>query len=42
MNIITGDPDYVYNNFNDLTNGFILLFQLLIVNDWHVNVKYKI
>lgn len=32
-------PDYIYNNFNDIANAFVTLFELLVVNNWCVNVK---
>lgn len=38
-NIPEAAPSYIYNNFNDLASGFVLLFELLIVNNWMVNVK---
>ena len=32
-------PDiYIYNNFNDLMSGFVTLFELMVVNNWQVNV----
>ena len=31
--------DYVYNNFNDMFSGFVTLFELMIVNNWQVNVQ---
>ena len=33
------NPLYTYNNFNDYYNGIILLFELLVLNNWNVNVK---
>jgi len=29
---------YYYNNFNDVASGMVTLFELLIVNNWQVNV----
>lgn len=30
-------PDLYYLcNFNDLANGFLTLFELMVVNNWHV------
>lgn len=31
--------DYIYNNFNDAQSGIILLFELIVVNNWMVNVN---
>ena len=34
MKIETLDKRYIYNNFNDSLSGFLLLFELLVVNNW--------
>jgi two pore calcium channel protein 2 len=31
-------PLYIYNNFNDFGSSLIILFELLIVNNWFVQV----
>jgi hypothetical protein len=33
---------YSYNNFNDFGNGMVLLFELLMVNNWINNVIFYI
>ena len=35
-------PNYIYNNFNDLYSSLVLLFELLIVNNWMVNAAVAV
>ena len=33
-------PDrYTLNNFNDLPSAFVTLFELMVVNNWFINVE---
>lgn len=34
--------DYIYNNFNDAQSGIILLFELIVVNNWMVNAAVHV
>lgn len=34
MDKIEEEPEYIFNNFNDLGSGFNLLFELIIINNW--------
>lgn len=29
------NPDYIYSNFNDFGSGFVLCYELLILNNWN-------
>ncbi|KRX00946.1 hypothetical protein PPERSA_09552 [Pseudocohnilembus persalinus] len=30
-------PDYIHNNFNDLASSIVILFELVVINNWPVN-----
>eukprot|EP01017_Pseudomicrothorax_dubius_P043433 TRINITY_DN7231_c0_g1_i8.p1 TRINITY_DN7231_c0_g1~~TRINITY_DN7231_c0_g1_i8.p1 ORF type:complete len:208 (-),score=23.61 TRINITY_DN7231_c0_g1_i8:23-646(-) len=35
-----GIPDlYIYNNFNDFASGLVTFFELLIINNWNVQIE---
>ena len=34
------NKNYILNNFNDIYMGWIFLFELLVVNNWNLNVFY--
>lgn len=31
-------PDYLYNNFNDVASGIVTLFEILFLNQWHIQM----
>ena len=33
---------YIYNNFNDFLNSYIILFELLMINNWMVQVDVHV
>lgn len=39
IDLETGTQYYVLNSFNDIATSLVLLFELLIVNNWMVNVR---
>ena len=32
-------PDYIYNNFNDFASSFVTLFELIVINNWCIQVR---
>jgi hypothetical protein len=32
-------PDYLYNNFNDVACGIVTLFEILFLNQWHIQMN---
>jgi hypothetical protein len=40
-NGVTYSEFYKYSNFNDMPNSFLILFSLMIINNWNNQVKFS-